>query len=356
MKMKAAIYYGPGDIRIEEIKRPKAGSNGVVIRVRACGVCPIIDLGAWKRMSDRGVGLALGHEFCGDVVEVGSNVTAVKEGDRAYGLSFRPCHRCDWCRVGEYWRCNNWMQGMMGKHGAFAEYYWLPFATEDNVVKLPDTLSYHELAFIEPISLSIGLARKAKAGDVVVVLGQHLIGLGTVACLKERGIAKVIVSDVSQKRLEAARELGADIVVDDINEDIVKAVMKETSGEGADVVIDTDDRPTSFFQAVNMVGRFGSVWLGNSFALQGTAAWTGPGGLVSGPEPFVFPTSMVSIQCAWGTLGPRAPRWLEVCELIKSGKITAKKHVTHVFPLDKIKEAFETALNPHESIEVIVEP
>ncbi|MFC1901651.1 zinc-binding dehydrogenase [Chloroflexota bacterium] len=356
MKMKAAVYYGPGDIRLEEIERPTAGTEGVVVKVRACGVCPIIDLGAWKIWSVRGTGLALGHEFVGDVVELGDKVTAVKKGDRVYGLSFRPCHTCDWCRIGSYWRCNNWMAGMKGKHGAFAEYFWFPFATEENIVKLPDNLSYHELAFIEPLSLSIGLSRKAKDGDVVIVIGQHLVGLGTVACLKEQGIAKVITSDISQKRLEASRELGADVIVDTVNEDIAKVVMKETAGEGADLVIVSDESPGSLLQAIGSVRRGGDIWLANSFTLgDKLGSWAGPGGLVSGPIPAALPIS-ASIQTSWGTLGPRAPRFLEAMGLIDSGKITAKKHVTHVFPLDKIKEAFEIANNPHESIEVIVEP
>ncbi|MFC1901650.1 zinc-binding dehydrogenase [Chloroflexota bacterium] len=352
--MKAAIYYGPGDIRIEEVPRPEAGPEGVVVRVRACGVCPMLDLGAWKNWVPPQVGLAPGHEFCGDVVEVGAKVTAVKEGDRVYGLSFRPCHTCDWCRIGNYMRCNSWLQGVKGKHGAFAEYYWFPFVTDDNIIKLPDNLSYHELAFIEPLHLSAGLGKKGKPGDVVVILGQHLVGLGTVARLKERGVTKVITSDISRKRLEASREAGADIVVDAVNEDIVSVVMKETAGEGADVVIQGDERPIAFLQAVSMVRRSGTVWIANSYDVD-AGAWAGPDGRVYGPELINLPTS-AAIQNAWGTLGTKKALWMGALELLQSGKITAKKHVTHVFPLDKIKEAFETASNPHESIEVIVEP
>jgi L-iditol 2-dehydrogenase len=195
--MKAAIYYGPEDIRIEEIKKPVAGAEGVILKVKACGVCPIMDLDAWYRApsGDRGVGLARGHEWSGEIVEVGSRVTDFKVGDRVYMEPvFRPCNSCESCRQKDYWRCLNWKEGM-GLNGAFAEYIRLPFVGKDCVIKLPETLSFRDLAMIEPLGLSVGLARKAKNDDVVVVLGQELVGLGAVAALKKRGIGKVITSD-----------------------------------------------------------------------------------------------------------------------------------------------------------------
>jgi len=261
------------------------------------------------------------------------------------------------------------MAGEAGRaiHGAFAEYLCIPFVADKSFIKLPETLSFRDLALVEPLSLSVGLARKAEAGDVVVVLGQDLMGLGTVAELKKMGVAEVITGDISQKHLQASREVGADIVVDTLNEDIVQVVMKETSGAGADVVIQTDDRPIALLQAISMVRRLGRVWLGlaysaplsfSSSALSGIHSgtrWIGPDAGYS-ESPLTFDPGMMTLQTAWGTLGGKMPRWLEAVELIRSGKITADKHVTHVFPLDNIKEAFETALNPHESIKVVVEP
>jgi threonine dehydrogenase-like Zn-dependent dehydrogenase len=368
MMMKAVVYYGPGDMRIEEINRPKAGTEGVVLKIKACGVCNILDLDVWERRPALGVGVARGHEFSGEVVEVGSEVTIVKVGDRIFSEPvFRPCYRCESCRLNDYWRCVNWGEGEIGRaiHGAFAEYLWVPFVTNDSIIKLPKTLSYRDLALIEPLSLSVGLARKAKTDDLVVVLGQELVGLGTVAELKKMGVAKVIASDISQKHLEAAKEAGADIVVDALNEDIVRVVMKETSGIGADVVIQSDSRPVATLQAISMARRMGKVWLALAYSAplmlntSGTSihsgvSWIGPGAGYS-ELPLMFDPSMINLQTAWGTLGAKMPRWLGALELIKSGRITADKHVTHVFPLEKTKEAFDLASNPHETIKVMVE-
>ena len=100
--MKAAIYYGPGDIRLQDIELPHANPEGVVVKVMACGVCDILDLPVWKNWPEggQGIGLARGHEFSGEIVEVGSQVTDFKVGDRIFTEPvYRPCYRCEACRT-----------------------------------------------------------------------------------------------------------------------------------------------------------------------------------------------------------------------------------------------------------------
>jgi len=151
--MKAAIYYGPGDVRVEKVPDPKAGPYGMVVKVKVCGICPVVDLLAWKKQWN-GAGLAMGHEYSGEVVEVGSKVRSlVKEGDRVYAYAYAPCHRCPSCLEGDYWRCQNWMMGL-DKHGAMAEYYHVPFVTRQSFVKAPPEVDDHELAMVEPVHLS----------------------------------------------------------------------------------------------------------------------------------------------------------------------------------------------------------
>lgn len=365
--MKAAIYYGPGDMRIEEIKKPVPGVDNVVIKVKACGVCPILDLDAWYRApaGGRGVGLARGHEWSGEIVETGSKVKDFKVGDRVYMEPiFRPCNRCESCRQKDFWRCSNWMEGM-GVNGAFAEYIELPFVSTDAVIKLPENLSFRDLAMVEPLCLSVGLAKKANPDDVVVVLGQELVGLGTVAALKKKGIEKVITTDISKKHLDASKDVGADVAVNTLNDDIVDVVMQETAGKGADVAILTDHRPVALTQAINTVKRAGIVWLAHSYGAPlklGSSIGTEPRFAVGADfhgfieQPISFDSALLYMRSAWGTLGERIPRFSQGVELMESGAITAEKLVTHIFPLDKIKEAFEIAADPHKSIEVMIEP
>jgi threonine dehydrogenase-like Zn-dependent dehydrogenase len=357
IKMQAAVYYGPRDIRIEEIKRPAAGKEGIIIRVRACGICPLMDIPRYqRRLFDHAPKIVLGHEFSGDVVEIGTYVTAVKPGDRVYGLAFRPCGKCQACMNKDYVRCSNFEHGTAGTwiNGGFAEYLEFPFVTDENIIRFPDSISYRDGALIEPVSVGVGLASKAKAGDTVVVLGQELMGLATVIQLKSMGVAKVFAGDLSEKRLEKSREAGADITINENTQDVVEAVLKETKGAGADIVIETAGRPATFLQAIDLVRPHGEIWLGAFY--EGPFMFDPSWQRTEMPHSNLTQKGGISIHCAWLTLPNRVIRRARAVELIQSGKITADKYVTHIFPLDKIREAFECALNPYESIKVIVEP
>jgi L-iditol 2-dehydrogenase len=318
-------------------------------------------------MDNMSVGKARGHEWSAEITEVGANVTDFAVGDRVYMEPvFRPCYTCEACLQKDYWRCANPM-GIGGTgvlDGGFAEYMWLPFVTKGSVIKLPQTLSFRDLALVEPLGLSVGMASKAKPDQVIVVLGQHLVGLGITAYLKKKmGVTKIITSAVSKKHLKASKEVGADIALDAINDDIVKVVMQETSGKGADQVMLTDPRPAALLQAIGAVRRTGVVWLthyGFPIRLGGSLGvtprysigldWHGP--VV---PPVSFDPGLLYMRSAWGTLGERVPRFQAAIELMESGVITAEKYVTHIFPLDKTKEAFDKAMDFNECIEVIVE-
>ncbi len=359
--MKGAVYHGPYDLRIEERPKPTAGRNEVVLKVKACGICPIIDLNMWQNMASPQLGRIIGHEVSGEVVEVGANVTLVKKGDRIYTFDpYVPCYKCPQCLQGDYWRCENWGQGMGKNEGAFAEYLWIPFITPDSHIKLPNNLSFNDLALIEPMHLAIGLAKKVKPGDTVVIIGQHIIGLALTAQLKKLGVAsKIITSAISKKHCAASAEVGADMVINGVDKDLVREIMKETKGMGADTVFVCDARPISFVQGFSCARDAGKVWHGTRDVLpleSHTAAhWVGPGAATTPKKP-TFDPGVIYFETAWGTLGPRIPMWHGALELIQSGTITAKKYVTHVFPLDRINEAFRVAMNFHESIEVQIEP
>lgn len=367
-KMMAAVYYGPHDIRVQEVERPTYGPEGMLVRVRSCGVCNFVDIPAWERWTEgvRGIiGFAMGHEWSGEVVEIGSEVIGVKVGDKVYGYGWRPCYQCESCRVGDYMRCANVhpSEGETFKtHGAFAEYIGFHRVMEGGIIVYPQDMSYRDLALIEPLALSVGIARKAKAGDLVVVLGQEFVALGLTVCLKERG-AKVITADISELRRKASKEVGADMVVDALKENVVQVVMDETRGKGADIVVVVDERPIAVQQAMSMVRSAGKIWL----TKPRTYLELNPAVVSMHPvsfripdagydeHPIRFDASLFSMQSAWRTLGANRERWLEGVRILQSGKITAEKHVTHVFPLDKISEAFQIAADPYESIKVLVD-
>jgi L-iditol 2-dehydrogenase len=295
--------------------------------------------------------MAIGHEYAGDVVEVGSKVTSVKVGDRVWGTALKPCFKCERCQAEDYLQCKDLKAGgINGLHGGFAEYVWFPVVLLDrNVIKLADTMSYQDGALIEPIGVGTLAAKRtgAKAGDVAIVLGAGIVGLGAVAKLKDMGVSKLMASDISEKRLKAAKALGADILIDAAKEDVVKRVMDETSGRGADVVVEGAGKPATFLQSIDMVRPFGTI-----------------GVVATYEETFKFNPSLARPGMPMTSLVRKNIR-MNGCygldahgsfDLIKRGKVKDKQVVSHVFPLDKIVEAFETQMNARDSIKVMVEP
>ena len=349
--MKAAIYHGPGDIRIEDVERPGPGDVGIIIRVRAAGICGT-DVHAYR--SDRiqyATGKVLGHEFSGDVVEIGSEVTDVEVGDRVWAISMLPCFQCEACREREYFRCRDAKGGGVSGHdGAFSEYTWVPVvALNGNVIKLDDSLNYRDGAMVEPVGVGTGAARRAdpQSADTVVVLGVGLVGLGAVATFKDMGVAKIIASDVSEKRLAAAGELGADVLINAAENDAVAEVMGETSGNGADIVVEAAGIPMTFHQSIDMVRRDGKVMAVATY-----------------DEPFEFDPSLARPGLRMSSLVRKAVRMigcyggdnLGAYDLIRRGRLKAGQLVTHTLPLAEILRAFQIQMDVAESIKVMIEP
>lgn len=205
--MKAAIYHGPRDIRVKEVPIPNYGPEGMLVKVKACGVCDIIDLPNWERWPEggRGIGQGVGHEWSGEVVEVGSKVTACKPGDRVYGHRGAPCYQCEACRHGEYDRCIHIFGGIAGEvqMGAFAEYIsFHRVSPEKGLVIFPkdDGCNFRDLAMVEPLELSVALARKVKEGETAVIFGQELVALGVTVLLPQQKPAKIITVEASELR------------------------------------------------------------------------------------------------------------------------------------------------------------
>jgi L-iditol 2-dehydrogenase len=329
---------------------------GVVCKVKSCAVCDIKDLPAYtKGIALTNPGVAMGHEWSGEVIEVGPRVTAVKPGDRIFAFSIMPCLKCPPCKAKDYGRCNNYRDGGAGhkRHGAFAEYNLLPFALEGNIVKLPKELSYRDGALLEPMRLSYGLGQKVESGDNVVIFGMKFLAAGALCRIKATGLAKkIFVVDDSPKRLEIAKALGADVVINETNEDVVKIVMGMTSNRGAEVIFETSGRGTDFNLARKIVAegnvkttpvdKGGVIWVSQQYEEPVTFT----GGLLKGGSAMRHP---------WGTL-EGFTLYRPTVEFMRTGKVPADKVVTHVFPLEKTKEAFETALRDPSAIKVVVEP
>ena len=258
-KMKAQLFYGPGDVRFEYIDIPEIEDNGVLVRVKSALTCGS-DLKTYKRGHPTMIKKAsvFGHEWAGDIVETGCDVEGFKVGDRVVAANSIPCYNCYYCKLGRYSLCEN----IKYNNGAFAEYIKIPSnILKGNTYKIPDDIDYKEAALIEPLACVVhGIEESCiNAGDKIAINGAGPIGLMFIAVAKLKG-ATVISLDLSDERLGYARQFGADYVINAAKvDDPVQAVKNLTKEErGVDVAIDATGSPRVWEMAI-LMGRKGAI-------------------------------------------------------------------------------------------------
>ena len=335
--MKAAVMRGAKNIKTEIVPDPVLEPHGVMIKVKACGVCGS-DLHVYKRDEQ---GTIFGHEFSGDVVEVGSQVKEIAPGMRVTAVGFKPCGKCFWCAQGKGYRCSD--MALLGYKfpGAMAEYVHIPFAVPGRTVfPLPAELTYEDGASVEPLSISYFSVNRAqpKENETIAVLGLGVIGLYSIQVLKTLGVSKIVASGRRPARLEAAKECGADIVIDAAKEDAVAAAMAATDRMGVNTVIECAGVQATFDQSIAMVRGGGKIMLVGVYE-----------------EPLTWnPLPVISKNLSLvGCLGGNFPACIE---LLRNGKVSAKPMITHRFPLDQAAGAFRTQLQDPGAIKVLIMP
>lgn len=259
-KMWAQMFYAPGDVRFEQIDIPTPNDDEMLVKVRAALTCGT-DLKTYRRGHPtiiQHIPSTFGHEFAGDVVEVGKNVRGFQVGDRVVGANSAPCFHCFYCKKGLYSLCEN----LEYLNGAYSEYVVIPKQIlRYNYLHIPDGLDYREAALVEPLSCALhGIDNvDFKVGDTVVVVGAGPIGLMFVKLATLKG-ARVISADFSDYRLEQARKFGAVETVNAKDPHHVETVRKLTEeGMGADAAIEATGFPEAWQNAVNMVRKHGQV-------------------------------------------------------------------------------------------------
>ena len=284
-----------------------------------------------------------GHEFVGEIVAMGGDIVGgFKIGDRVVSEQIVPCGTCRYCRAGKYWLCDPHNVYGFKKHlpGGMAEYAILPRRSINYVI--PKELPIEKAVLIEPFACSLhGVEQGRIQVDAVVVLaGAGTLGLGMIGAIKKRNPKKFIVLDMNDMRLDKAREFGADIVINPGKEDAVKRVMEETGGYGCDVYLEVTGHPSSVGQGLEMIckgGRFVefSVMSGTS-----TVDWS----IIGDAKEIVIYGSQLSPYCFSRTI-----------EGIKDGTMPTDGVVSHIFPLEKWEEAYETA-ESGRGIKVVLKP
>ena len=260
--MKAAVFYKKEDLRIEDIPMPKAkNEEDVVIKVRACGICGT-DMHIFD--GDEGAaptpaGTVLGHEFAGEVVEVGTAVKAVKVGDRVCVDPNWLCNTCDFCREGIGHFCEN-MKGIGTTiNGGFAEYCVVP---QSQVYAFDESISFAQAAMTEPVACCLHGIDMCDIipGATVAVIGGGMIGLLMMQLAKLKGAAKLILIEPIAAKREIAKTLGADITIDPMTED-AQAVLEAKGITRISTVIECVGKTATMKQAVAIAGKKSTVML-----------------------------------------------------------------------------------------------
>ena len=260
MKMKAAVYHGPKDLRVEEIDVRELKDNEVLIQVKYCGVCGTDvhifhgDGGAFAVTPP----LVPGHEFSGIVAAVGAKVTQVKPGDRVSGDPNDMCGECYYCKNGKQHFCTNNIGVGTTVNGGFAEYVIM---REKQVYKFSENISFIEAAMAEPIACCLNGIDLCgiRPGATVLVIGGGPIGMIMMQLAKYSGASKLILSEPVAEKRELALKLGATKVIDPFNEDIQKVL--DDYCENVDVVIECAGNIKTQEQAVQLAGKTCTVML-----------------------------------------------------------------------------------------------
>jgi alcohol dehydrogenase len=345
--MKALVYHGPGERRWETAPDPKLEKpTDVVVRIDSSTICGT-DLHILKGdVPEVKQGTILGHEAVGTVVEAGSAVTTLAEGDRVLVSCITACGRCRFCREGHYGLCTGgggWIFGHL-IDGLQAEYARVPFA-DTSVYKIPAGLSDEQVLFLAdilPTAYEVGILNgRVEPGDNVVVVGAGPIGLATIMTAKLHTPGNIVAVDLADSRLAKALDFGADVVVNNGTEDPVARIMELTDGLGADVAIEAVGVPETFELCTELIrpgGRVANVGVhGHPATLHLEKLWI---------RDVLITTGLVDTFTT--------PKLLK---LIARGRLDPTVFATHRFSLEETMEAYDVfgAAGETNALKVVLE-
>jgi len=333
--MKALVFDGPGQVRLKDHPKPEISDDEVLIRTQFAAVC-----GTDAHMLNGGFparnGIVMGHEASGVVEAVGRRVTHVTPGQHVVGSPIVICGDCLACRSGRYNVCEHRKHLGIEADGVFAEYFKLPGYS---VFASPPGLTPEEGALVEPAAVSYHAVCRAAPtpSDTVVVMGSGPIGLFILESVVAFGCQKIIVSGHRQRRLDLAKQLGAQLVVRPPDEDLEAIVMEETNGSGADIVFEAVGRPDTIAESVRLVRSAGKIMMV---------------GIPAGPVSFDF-VHLVRREVDLLTSDASLFAYERTHELVAKKVLDARPLITHTFPFEQAIEAIETS-KAQDAVKVLI--
>lgn len=346
--MKAVVFYGPNDFTYEEVETPKCPPDGVLVKIEAVGLCgsDIRTFGfGHSKVKPPAI---IGHEVVGLVDEVGSDVKGFLKGDRVAVNPIIPCGECYYCKQNMGNQCKNLQVIGSQLAGGYAQYVIVPqIAIKNDCLHIiSDDLSFDYAPMAETTASVYSTQEyvNVKKGDVVLIIGAGPLGNLHADIAKARGARKVIMSEMSEQRLEMARRFKSiDVFVDPSKENLKEIVMKETGGYGADVVIPACPVGKVQEQALELVKSRGRILLF--------------GGLPKDNCHINLDSNVIHYKeiAIFGGYAYNPDCFKVALDIITDNKIQADQFVTHVLPLKDIKEGIEI-IKTGKGIKVILKP
>lgn len=338
--MKASVFHGKDDICFEEIEKPNISDKEILIKMKACGLCGTdIHKAVEESVPPNTV---LGHEYAGEIIAIGKEVLNFSVGDRVTGGIHVPCFTCEQCSKGHYTLCPQFKKTNIYP-GGFAEYLRLPEEHVKHLLyKIPEDMSYAEASLTEPIACCIH-GQKAvdiRAGDRVLVMGAGPIGLIHSQLLKSKYVKEVLVTDVSNHRLNNAHKFGADITIN-TEENNLEAYLEEHNYPGFDVVIIAAGVSMLLPQAMRVLKRGGTVICFSPFTINPVVE-------IDASMFFQDEKSIV------GTYSVSPYEFQEAILAIQNGVINTEALITHEMHLSELDKAIDLAQDKTENVLKIV--
>ncbi len=336
--MKGAILLEPNKLELrDDLNIPEPKSGEVLIRVKACGVCPTDVKKYTGKSSLPKFPFVLGHEASGIIEKVGEDVSedTFKTGDRVVVGNIITCGHCKNCKDGSLEHvglgaCSNQEIFGVTVDGGFVEYATVPV---DLVYKIPDNLSFHEAVLVEPVACCLNGVEKAEIGiqDTVLIIGAGFMGLTCIELAKLKG-ARVIISDVIDERLEVAKSLGADMVVNPKNEDLNEAILNFNDGELADAIICSVGGKIPISQGIGAMAVGGRlVLLGGTYP---------PTTVEFDPNEIHYSQSKIIGSVSYTSRG-----FANSIKLVANNKLSTKVLQSELIGLEQLEQAFHDVLN-----------
>jgi (R,R)-butanediol dehydrogenase/meso-butanediol dehydrogenase/diacetyl reductase len=347
--MKAAVFHGPKDLRVEKVERPALPEGWVRVRIKSCGICGS-DLHMYKGDSpelkeyqidlNKGCRGVFGHEASGDIEEVGEGVLgALKVGDRVAVCPMWGCGSCELCRSGSFHLCRK--QACIGyTHvGGYSENVVVPAFV---CYRVHDDISYSGAALIEPLSNGIHACNRGQVSseDVVVILGAGPIGLATTAAAKAMGARRIVVVDMLEHPLKVAGRLGADQVINSSVQDVSQEVLRYVDEDDISVIVEAvgGGQRTTLPLAIRLASRRARiVCIGIFSNPQEVDVWG-------------MQWKEVSLVPSWAfCYNKNRHEYKLAVDLVSSKRVSLEPILTHRVPIDEITRGFDLAINKNEN-------